>query len=173
MRSITARAAVAVTATGAALLAMAVPVDAQPSPVTTSATRAVDQPKHQHEVRVEPLRGATFVCGDLTLRVTRGRSVETNEGDLRDGLAHVYVSRIWRRVLLHGSDGRTYRASGVTVAWFVFRAADLETPVHGLEVVQVMFRGGPDKSPGWLRERVAWSHKHESDVTHGPCDFGD
>jgi hypothetical protein len=45
--------------------------------------------------------------------------------------------------------------------------------VHGLEVNQAMFRGGPDKSPGWLRERIAWSHSQETNSLQVPCTFGD
>jgi hypothetical protein len=129
--------------------------------------------QHEHTVRTEPLRGDTFVCGDLTLRVTRGTMTETNDADLRAGVARVFISRVYRGVRLHGSDGRTYRSSAITAAWFVLHAPDFETPVHGLEVINVMFRGGPDKSPGWLRERISWVDKHETDAVQGPCDFGD
>jgi len=55
----------------------------------------------------------------------------------------------------------------------VLRTPDFETPVHGLEVSQLMFRGGPDKSPGWLRERITWVDKHETEGVRGPCTFGD
>ena len=98
---------------------------------------------------------------------------ETNDGDLRAGVARVFISRTYRGVRLRGTDGRTYRASAVTAAWFVLHAPDFETPVHGLEVINVMFRGGPDKSPGWLRERISWVDKHETDTVQGPCTFGD
>src|SRR4051794_36109021 len=98
--------------------------------------------RHTHSVKTVSVRGATFVCGDLTLRVTRGRETETTDGDLRDGVVRLSIGRVWHGVRLHGSDGRTYRASNATVAWFVLESPDLETPVHGLEVIQVMFRGG-------------------------------
>ena len=129
--------------------------------------------QHEHTVRTEPVKGDTFVCGDLTLRVTRGTMTETNDADLRAGVARVFISRSYRGVRLHGTDGRTYRASAITAGWFVMRAPDFETPVRGLEVINVMFRGGPEKSPGWLRERISWVDKHETDSVQGPCTFGD
>lgn len=131
-----------------------------------------DEIQHRYTVRTESLRGDTFVCGDLTLRVTRGRMTETNDADLRAGTLRISTSRIFRGVRLHGTDGRTYRASAVTAAWFVLGAPDFETPVHGLEVNQVMFRGGPGKSPGWVRERISWVDKRETDRVQGPCAFG-
>jgi hypothetical protein len=36
-----------------------------------------------------------------------------------------------------------------------------------------MFRGGPENSPGWIRERIKWVDKHETDAVNGPCTFGD
>jgi hypothetical protein len=36
-----------------------------------------------------------------------------------------------------------------------------------------MFRGGPAKSPGWLREQVRWVDRQETDTVRGPCDFAD
>lgn len=149
------------------------PVTARPA-VPEHALLAGDGPvQHEFTMKTQSLRGDTFVCGDLTLRVTHGSMTETNDADLRAAVARLYISRIWHRVRLHGSDGRTYRASGVTAAWFVLRAPDFETPVHGLEVNQVMFRGGPDKSPGWIRERLTWIDKHETDHVRGPCTFGE
>lgn len=146
------------------------PASAMPG---VAAAQRGDDPQHEYSVSTESIRGLTFVCGDLTLRVTRGTSTETSDGDLRDGVARISISRIGHKVRLRGSDGRTYRASGATVAWFVLRAPDFETPVHGLEVSQVMFRGGPDKSPGWLRERIKWTDKQSTESVHGPCDFAD
>jgi hypothetical protein len=161
---------------GAALmllgLAVMAPAAAQPAHPAEPASQSAGPTKHEYQVSTSSLRGATFVCGDLTLRVTRGRETEVNDADLRDGVARLYTSRIQHGVRLRGSDGRTYRASGVTAAWFVFDAPDFETPEHGLEIIEVMFRGGPDKSPGWLRERIAWAHQHETDRVHGPCTFG-
>jgi hypothetical protein len=166
--------ALTVAMTGAAV------VPALPTAATGAATSAPsavtareDPPQHEYSVHTHRLRGTTFTCGDLALKVTRGTETETTDGDLRHGIGRVSVSRIWRHVRLHGSDGRTYRASGVTAAWFVLLAPDFERPVHGLEVVQVMFRGGPEKSPGWLRERIRWVDKKPTDVVNGPCDFAD
>jgi hypothetical protein len=138
-----------------------------------SALREAGHARHQFSIKTEPLRGATFRCGGLTLHATRGRSIETTDADLREGVARISISRVWRDVHLRGSDGLMYRASGTTAAWFVLHSPDFDTPVHGLEVNQVMFRGGPDKSPGWLRERIKWSHRHETDRVDGPCTFGD
>lgn len=152
---------------------------AGPPPEATSAIGGVttlhrgDDLKHQHTVATESIRGLTFVCGNLTLRVTRGELTETTDADMRNGVTRISISRIGPEARLRGSDGRTYRASGATVAWFVLQAPDFDTPLHGLEVTQIMFRGGPDKSPGWLRERIKWTDKQESESVHGPCDFAD
>ena len=108
---------------------------------------------------------------DLALRVTRGTETDTTDADLRNGVVHLSISRTSPHLMLRGSDGRTYRASVVTATWFVLRAPDFDKPVHGLEVIQVMFRGGPDKSPGWLREQIRWVRNKDSDVVTGPCDF--
>ena len=143
-----------------------------PTVTPTAAPQEMGQVRHEFNVETERLRGATFECGELALRATRGLSIETTDADLRNGVARISISRIWRGVRLRGSDGFTYHASGVTAAWFVLHAPDFETPVHGLEVIQVMFRGGPDKSPGWLRERIRWTDHQESDRVAGPCNFG-
>jgi hypothetical protein len=158
------------TTAGPSIAGTAGPGDAGPG----SAGRGNDGPtRHQHTVKTVSLRGSTFACGTLLLRITHGRETETTDGDQRGGVVRVSISRVWHGVRLHGSDGRTYRASTATVAWFVLQSPDLNTPVHGLEVGQVMFRGGPDKSPGWLREQIKWTNKHETDNTRGPCTFGD
>lgn len=113
-----------------------------------------------------------FRCGDLVLRVTNGKETEVQDGYLRNGVARVAIYRTWHGVVLAGSDGRTYRASGGTVGWFVLRSPDFDNPVSGLEVIQVFFRSGPKSSPGWLREVIRIRGGHETDVVSGPCDFG-
>jgi hypothetical protein len=142
-------------------------------PAAPEATNIQDAPQHQYSVNRQSLRGATFVCGHLKLKVTRGHLTETNDADLRNGVVHISTSRTWGVVRLRGSDGHVYHASSVVAAWFVLRAPDFKRPVHGLEVGQVMFRGGPQKSPGWIRERIKWVDKHETDIVTGPCTFGD
>jgi hypothetical protein len=164
---------IAVAALTPLCLAVVGPAIARPAPLDEIGPRGDDPTQHQHTVVTESVRGDTYVCGDLTLRATGGRMTETNDADLRNGVVRISISRIYRGVRFHGSDGRTYRASGVTAAWFVLHAPDFETPVRGLEISQVMFRGGPDKSPGWLREQIKWVDKHETESVHGPCDFGD
>ena len=164
---------IAVAALTPLCLTVAGPAIARPAPPDGTSLRSDDPTQHEHTVVTESVRGDTYVCGDLTLRATRGRMTETNDADLRNGVARISISRIYHGVRFHGSDGRTYRASGVTAAWFVLHAPDFETPVHGLEISQVMFRGGPDKSPGWLREQIKWVDKHETEKVQGPCDFGD
>jgi len=154
-------------------LAVAGTAIARPAPPEATHAHNDDPTQHEYSVVTESVRGDTYVCGDLTLRATRGRMTETTDADLRDGVAHISISRIYHDVRFHGSDGRTYQASGVTAAWFVLHAPDFETPVHGLEISQVMFRGGPDKSPGWLREQIKWVDKHETEKVQGPCDFDD
>ena len=161
----------AMTTAGPSIAGTAGPGDAGPG--SPSIGRNDGPTRHQHKVKTVSLRGYTFTCGDLLLRVTHGREIETTDGDQRGGVVRISISRVWHGVRLHGSDGRTYRASTATLAWFVLQSPDLETPVHGLEVVQVMFRGGPDKSPGWLREQIKWTDKHETDNTRGPCTFGE
>jgi hypothetical protein len=164
----------AATAVATAALAAGGLSTARTSPPAAAATlRSSDGPQHEHTVETESLRGLTFICGDLTLRVTRGTSTQTTDADLRNGVARISISRIGPPVRLRGSDGRTYRASGATLAWFVLRAPDFETPVHGLEITQIMFSGGPDKSPGWLRERIKWTDQHETESVNGPCDFAE
>jgi hypothetical protein len=169
LRTIASVAAVAALATPT--LAAAAPSRA---PVSMSGVATLDGSgpvKHQFTVRTESLRGLTLVCRDLTLRVTRGTSTERTDADLRNGVARLSISRTGHHVRLHGSDGRNYRASSFTIAWFVLHDPDFDTPVNGLEVSQIMLRGGPDKSPGWLRERIAWTDKHETESVTGPCDF--
>ena len=161
------------TAAATAVLGAAT-IPAVPTAATTASqavATATAAPRHEYSTHTHRLRGATFSCGDLTLKVTRGTETETQDADLRRGVAHISTSRIWRHVRLHGSDGRNYRASGVTAAWFVLRAPDLAHPVRGLEVNQVMFRAGPAKSPGWLREQIRWVDKRDTDVVAGPCDY--
>jgi len=162
--------AVATVVLGAATIP-AVPTAATTAPASQVTAAASAAPQHEFSVHTTRLRGLRFTCGDLRLKVTRGSETETQDADLRGGVAHISTSRIWRGVRLHGSDGRTYRASGVTAAWFVLRAPDFAHPVRGLEVNQVMFRGGPAKSPGWLREQIRWVDKHDTDVVTGPCDY--
>jgi hypothetical protein len=156
-----------------ALAAAAHPSTPTAQPTGTASVHRAEEPQHEYTVETESLRGGTFACGDLTLRVTRGTSTQTTDADARNGVARISISRVAHDVRLRGSDGRTYRASAFTVAWFVLRAPDFDTPVHGLEVSQVMFRGGPDKSPGWLRERIEWSHEQETESVRGPCDFAE
>jgi len=164
---------IAIAALTSLCLVGAGPAIGRTAPSDGAILRGEGPTQHEHTVETQPLRGDTFVCGDLTLRATKGRMTETNDADLRNGVVRISISRIWRRARFHGSDGRTYRASGVTAAWFVLHAPDFETPVRGLEISQVMFRGGPDKSPGWLREQIKWADKQETEKVQGPCDFTD
>jgi len=136
-------------------------------------SRETGEVEHEYSVENNPVRGTIMTCGNLTLRARHGVEIETTEADLRDGVGRISISRIGRGLRFHGSDGRTYRASAVTAAWFVLHAPDFETPVHGLEVSQVMFRGGPDKSPGWFRETYKWTDRHETHRVSGPCNFPD
>ena len=57
-----------------------------------SAAREAGQTRHQFSIKTEPLRGATFRCGKLTLRASPGRSIETTDADLRDGVARISIS---------------------------------------------------------------------------------
>ena len=132
---------------------------------------AAEGSQYEHTSRTYPATG-TFRCGDLVLRVTKGTETEVQDGYLNNGVTRVAIARTWRGVVLAGSDGRRYRASGGTVAWFVLEAPDDENPVSGLEVIQVFFRRGPNSSPGWLREVIRIRHGHETDAVSGPCNFG-
>jgi hypothetical protein len=126
----------------------------------------------EHTSTTHGVKGTKFQCGDLVLRVTKGKEIETQDGLLRNGVARLSIRREWRHVSLAGSNGRTYRASGVTAAWFVLKSPDFEHPVSGLEVIQLFFHRGPSHSPGWLREKIKITRGHESDVVSGPCNFG-
>ena len=74
--------------------------------------------------------------------------------------------------------GQPYQAAAVDD---IGASAPWHVPTQTLRVVmsveehdgQVMFRGGPSKSPGWIRERIAWSNGQDSENVHGPCTFGD
>ena len=65
----------------------------------------------EHTSTTHGVKGAKFLCGDLTLRVTKGKEIEVQDGLLRNGVARVAIHRELRHVTLAGSDGRTYRAS--------------------------------------------------------------
>ncbi|MEO5852452.1 MAG: hypothetical protein ABIQ15_08055 [Nocardioides sp.] len=136
-----------------------------------SVVRESAPPRHEYRVDTRPATG-TFHCGDLRLKVTGGTETETTEGDLRNGIWRVAISRAFHHLTLAGSDGRTYRAFSVTAAWFVLDAPDFEHPRTGREMIVVVFRGGPDKSPGYLRENLVIRNGHETDTVTGPCDFG-
>jgi hypothetical protein len=141
----------------AAVLASAAALAAAPTaPVVAEATshmteKATSPPRHQHTVHSQPAAGK-FRCGALRLTINTGTEIETFDGDLRHGVTRVFISRIWRHVTLAGSDGRTYRAFGATTQWDVLVAPDSNHPVRGQEVIIIDFRGGPLKSPGFLRE---------------------
>jgi hypothetical protein len=160
----------------AGILASAVALAAAPTASVVAAAnshvpgRHSSPPQHQHALHSQPATGK-FRCGTLRLAINGGREIETFDGDLRHGITRVFISRIWRHVTLAGSDGRTYRASGVTSQWDVLIAPDSNHPVRGQEVIVVDFRGGPDKSPGFLRERLTIRNSHETDVVTGPCNF--
>jgi hypothetical protein len=160
--------ALTLTAAVAALVATPAVVARASAPEASAVAPKV---QHQHTVTTVPLKGSAFHCGHLRLAVMRGTETETTDADLRRGVVHVAVSRIWRHVELTGSDGRTYRAAASTIAWDVLLAPDFDNPVRGLEVVQVYFRGGPKKSPGYIREKITFKRGQESDNVYGPCDF--
>ncbi|HET6937657.1 MAG TPA: hypothetical protein VFI19_03595 [Nocardioides sp.] len=166
-------------AVGAVVAGLMAPPASQGYPAPTRVGRgAVTSPtspssaptQYEHTTKTHRARG-TFQCGDLTLRVAQGREIEVQDGLLENGVARLSIRREWRHATLHGSDGRTYRASGVTAAWFVLEDPDFEHPVSGLEVIQVFFRRGPSSSPGWLRETIEIRHGHETDRVNGPCDY--
>jgi hypothetical protein len=114
-----------------------------------------------------------FRCGDLVLTVVAGREIETQDGFLQAGVAHVFINRVWRRAKLSGSDGETYRASGVVSAWFVLKAPNFNRPVRGNETIVVVFRSGANKSPGYLKERIVIRDSKEKELLSGPCDYAD
>ena len=142
------------------------------SPPASSAGRAGGIPpdRFEHTVTNVAARGG-FQCGDLKLTIVSGREIEIRDGTLRDGIAHAFINRVWRRVKLAGSDGDTYRATGVTTSWFVLKAPDFAHPVRGEENITIVFRSAADKSPGYLQEHISIRHSRERDVVTGPCDF--
>lgn len=142
------------------------------SPPASSSERAGDIPpdRFEHTVTNVAAQGG-FTCGDLNLTIVSGREIEIRDGTLRDGVAHAFINRVWRRVKLTGSDGGTYRATGVTSSWFVLKAPDFAHPVRGEENITIVFRSAADKSPGYLQEHISIRHSRERDVVTGPCDF--
>ena len=74
---------------------------------------AAEGSQYEHTSRTYPATG-TFRCGDLVLRVTKGTETEVQDGYLNNGITRVAIARTWRGVVLAGSDGRRYRASGGT-----------------------------------------------------------
>jgi hypothetical protein len=164
------QAAITATVVATAGILAAAPTAPVSAESTQRPTVAVAPVKHLHTVESHPASG-TFRCGSLRLTVNGGKEIETFDGDRRNGVTRVFISRISRHVTLRGSDGRTYRASSVVAQWDVLIAPDLNHPVRGQEVIIVDFRGGPDKSPGFLRERLTIRHSHERDVVTGPCDY--
>ena len=162
---------VAATCGAVTILAIAPLASSTPADSTRDASAAA-QDEFEHNVSRHPAQGR-FQCGDLTLTIVAGREVETQDGTLHDGVAHVFINRVWRDVKLTGSDGDTYRATGVSSAWFVLKAPDFSHPVRGDENNTVVFRSAADSSPGYLRERIWIKDGKEKDVVRGPCDFAD
>ena len=74
-----------------------------------SALREAGQARHEFSIKTEPLRGATFRCGGLTLRATRGRSIETTDAPWVAGIA------LTARTPRGGEMVRKYTATGLTV----------------------------------------------------------
>jgi hypothetical protein len=138
----------------------------------TGHASAAAQDEFEHKVTRQAAKGR-FQCGDLTLTIVAGMEIETQDGSLRNGVAHVFINRVWRHVKLKGSDGDTYRATGVSSAWFVLKAPDFNRPVRGDENNTVVFRSAADSSPGYLQERLTIKDGKEKDAVRGPCDFAD
>ena len=143
------------------------PIDADN---TSRAAAAEDQ--FEHRVTNVAAQGR-FRCGDLILEVVAGREIETQDGFLHDGVAHVFINRVWRRIKLSGSDGETYRSSGVASAWFVLKAPHFNRPVRGDETIVAVFRSGANKSPGYVKEHISIRDSKEKEVVSGPCDYAD
>jgi hypothetical protein len=158
-------------ATCGALVVLAIAPGASSAPANTSSpATAAAQDEFEHRVTNHVAQGR-FQCGDLTLTIVAGREIETQDGTLHAGVARLFINRVWRRVRLSGSDGETYRATGVTSAWFVLKAPDFNKPVRGNENITVVFRSAADESPGYLQERISIRDSKESEVVSGPCDY--
>ena len=162
---------VAATCGAVTVLAIAPLASSAPANSTGDASAAA-QDEFEHKVSRRAAEGR-FQCGDLTLTIVAGREIETQDGTLHAGVAHVFINRVFRHVKLTGSDGDTYRATGVSSAWFVLNAPDFNHPVRGDENNTVVFRSAAHSSPGYLRERLWIRHGKEKAVVRGPCDFAD
>jgi hypothetical protein len=139
----------------------------EPTAQTVSA-----RPRHVHHVTRHRVAGERFRCGHLLLTATAGTEVETTDGDRRNGVVRFFLSRVSKGLTLSGSDGRTYRASSVVLQWDVLIPPNVKRPVRGREFIQVVFRGGPAASPGYLHERLVIRDGHKTDTVSGPCDYG-
>lgn len=162
-----------VAATCGAVMALAIAPGASSVPANSSGrAMATAQDEFEHKVANHAAQGR-FRCGDLTLTIVAGREIETQDGTLHAGVARVFINRVWRRVKLTGSDGETYRATGVTSAWFVLKAPDFNHPVRGDESITVVFRSAADSSPGYLQEHISFRDSKERGAVSGPCDYAD
>lgn len=160
-----------VTAICGAVITMMTPAAASvPTEEVAQATAAPDE--FEHTVSNHAAQGR-FRCGDLVLTVVAGREIETQDGFLQAGVAHVFINRVWRRVKLSGSDGQTYRSSGVVSAWFVLKSPNFNRPIRGDETIIVVFRSAANRSPGYLKEHISIRNSKEKEVVSGPCDYAD
>lgn len=155
---------------GAVMTMMTPAAASAPTDNIDRATAAPD--KFEHTVSNNAAQGR-FRCGDLVLTVVAGREIETQDGFLQAGVAHVFINRVWRRVKLSGSDGQTYRSSGVVSAWFVLKAPNFNRPVRGDETIIVVFRSAANRSPGYLKEHISIRNSKEKEVVSGPCVYAD
>ena len=128
--------------------------------------------QHEHTVTTVPAEGM-FTCGELTLTVESGTETEIFDGVLQNGVARIRIARDWDNVVLEGSDGRSYLASGHTRARFVLVDPDFDNPVWGHERIVVRFSTASHRPVGYIREEIRIRQGVETDVVSGPCDFAE
>jgi hypothetical protein len=131
---------------------------------TTSTPR-----QRQHTVQTFAFIGDQFQCGTVLLTATGGTYTETTDGTLKNGILHVRIVRTYEHLTLSGSDGLAYRADAFAHELATLIAPDFESPVFSIEVNDIRFFSGPNRSPGWVHEVLKTSHGSTTEQVSGPC----
>lgn len=129
-------------------------------------------PQHEHTVETLPYDDQ-FRCGDLLLTANGGTYTETTDSTLKNGTLHIRVVRVYDRLTLLGSDGRTYQATAFAHERVTLVAPDFDNPTYVKEVNGTTFYGGANGSPGWIHEVLKINHGTRVDTVTGPCTFAD
>ena len=135
-----------------------------------SSAESVPRVQHLHTVTKTPATGK-FRCGRLRLTITRGTEIEVFDGLKTRGVTFIEIHRHSRHVRLIGSDGRTYRPTGITREKVVLVEPEDDNPAWATEVIKVRFHNRHVDAPLYLREVIKWRNGVRTDVVTGPCDF--